>query len=262
MLQKERASRGFQLYDLGPGLEYNFLLFNLNSTLPARAGEISRKQRWFSDVRFRQAISSAIDREGMNRIVYHGRGTPIWTHVTPGNRLWFDSSLPRPARSLSRSRELLKAAGFSWRADDGTLIDRQGAPVEFSIITSSSSNERTEMATMIQQDLSDLGIRVQVVPLEFRSMLDRVLQTHDYEAAVMGLGGGDVDPNSQMNVWLSSGDDHLWNLGQAHPATGWEAEIDRLMKQQMSTPSPKDRKRLYDRVQEIEIEEVPVVFPR
>ena len=260
VLQQERSSRGLQLYDLGPDLEYNFLLFNLNSTLPAGAGEISHKQQWFNDVRFRQAISSAIDREAMNRIVYQGRGAPIWTHVTPGNRLWFDSSAPRPARSLSHARDLLKAAGFSWREDDGTLIDRRGTPVEFSVIASSSSNERTEMATMIQQDLREVGIRLQVVPLEFHSLLDRVLQTHDYEAAVMGLGGGDVDPNSQMNVWLSSGDDHLWNPGQAHPATRWEAEIDRLMKQQMSTLAPRDRKRLYDRVQQIETEEVPVVF--
>jgi peptide/nickel transport system substrate-binding protein len=260
VLQQKQSSHGLQLYDLGPDLEYNFLLFNLNSTLPAGAREISRKQQWFNDVRFRQAISSAIDREAMNRIVYQGRGAPIWTHVTPGNRLWFDSSAPRPARSLSRARELLTAAGFSWKKDDGALIDRQGTPVEFSIITSSSSSERTEMATMIQQDLREVGIRLQVVPLEFHSLLDRVLQTHDYEAAIMGLGGGDVDPNSQMNVWLSSGDDHLWNPGQAHPATPWEAELDRLMKQQMSTLAPRARKLLYDRVQQIETEEVPVVF--
>ena len=260
VLRQERSSQGLQLYDLGPDLEYNFLLFNLNSTLPAGAGEISRKQQWFNDVRFRQAISSAVDREAMNRIVYQGRGAPIWTHVTPGNRLWFDSSAPRPARSLSHARDLLKAAGFSWKKDDGTLIDRRGTPVEFSVITSSSSNERTEMATMIQQDLREVGIHLQVVPLEFHSLLDRVLQTHDYEAAIMGLGGGDVDPNSQMNVWLSSGDDHLWNPGQTHPATPWEAELDRVMKQQMSTLAPRDRKRLYDRVQQIETEEVPVVF--
>jgi peptide/nickel transport system substrate-binding protein len=260
VLQQERASRGLQLYDLGPGLEYNFLLFNLNATLPARPSEINRKQQWFSDVRFRQAISLAIDREGMNRIVYHGRGAPIWTHVTPGNRLWFDTSAPHPARSLSHARDLLKAAGFSWTHGDGILIDCRGAPVEFSVITSSSSNERTEMATIIQQDLGEVGIRVRVVPLEFHSMLDRVLQTHDYDAAVMGLGGGDVDPNSQINVWLSSGDDHLWNLGQTHPATAWEAEIDRLMKQQMSTTVAEERKRLYDRVQELEVQEVPVVF--
>jgi peptide/nickel transport system substrate-binding protein len=259
LLQQERSSRQLQLYDLGPGLEYNFLLFNLNSTLPSGTDGIRRKQQWFNDVRFRQAISSAIDREGMNRIVYNGRGAPIWTHVTPGNRLWFNSSILRPARSLSRSRDLLNAAGFS-RRGDGTLIDCRGTPVEFSVITSSSSNERTEMATTIQQDLRELGIRLTVVPLEFHSMLDRVLETHDYEAAIMGLGGGDVDPNSQMNVWLSSGDDHLWNPDQAHPATAWETEIDRAMKRQMSMPAPKERKRLYDRVQEIEMEEVPVVF--
>jgi len=258
VLEKEQASRNLQLYDLGPGLEFNFLLFNLNSTLPSKASEIASKQAWFREVKFRQAISAAIDREAMNRIVYLGRGAPLWGHVTPGNRFWLDSSISRPVRSLNRSRELLKLAGFSWRPD-ATLIDARGVPVEFSIITSASSSQRTEMATMIQEDLNELGIRVQVVPLEFRAMLDRVLQTHDYEASIMGLGGGDTDPNSQMNLWLSSGDDHLWNLGQTEPPTPWEAEIDRLMKRQMSTLAPEQRKHLYDRVQEIEVENVPFV---
>ena len=95
---------------------------------------------------------------------------------------------------------------------------------------------------MIQADLEQLGIRVQVVPLEFRAVLDRIFQTHDYEAAVLALGGGDVDPNSQMNVWLSSGSDHLWNIGQPHPATPWEAEIDQLMEKQLSTVKPDVRK--------------------
>jgi peptide/nickel transport system substrate-binding protein len=259
VLAKEQIPRGFRLYDLGPGLEYNFLLLNLNSILPSQDKEIRRKQAWFGEIKFRQAISSAIDRDGINRIVYHGRGAPILTHVPPGNRLWVDEKIPRPARSLERSRELLKSAGFSWRSD-GSLIDGHGAEVEFSIIASASSNQRTQMATMIQQDLKELGIRVQVVPLEFRAMLDRVLQTHDYEAALMGLGGVDVDPNSQLNVWLSSGDDHFWHLGETQPATAWEAEMDSLMKRQMSTLSVKERKHLFDRVQEIEVEEVPFVF--
>jgi peptide/nickel transport system substrate-binding protein len=258
VLAKEKSARDLQLYDLGPGLEYNFLLFNLNSTLPAKAGEIKSKQSWFQEVRFRQAVSAAIDREAMSRIIYLGRGTPLWTHVTPGNRLWFDSTISRPKRSLDHARELLKSAGFSWRPD-GSLIDAHGVPVEFSIVTSASSSQRTEMATMIQEDLKEIGIRVAVVPLEFRAMLDRVLQTHDYEAAIMGLGGGDTDPNSQMNVWLSSGDDHLWNPGQSKPATTWEAEIDRLMTLQMSTLAPKERKQLYDRVQKIEVENIPFV---
>ncbi|MGA7930374.1 MAG: ABC transporter substrate-binding protein [Candidatus Sulfotelmatobacter sp.] len=262
VLEKEQISHGFRLFDLGPGLEYNFLLLNLNSNLPSKDNsdnEIRHKQAWFREVRFRQAISSAIDRDGINRIVYHGRGSPILTHVPPGNRLWVDEKIPHTARSLDRSRELLKSAGFSWRSDS-TLIDNHGAEVKFSIIASASSSQRTQMATMIQQDLKELGIRAQVVPLEFRAMLDRVLHTHNYEAAVMGLGEVDVDPNSQLNVWLSSGDDHFWDLGETQPATAWEAEMDRLMKQQMSTLTAKDRKRLYDRVQEIEVEDVPLVF--
>ena len=261
VLEKEHIAKGFRLFDLGPGLEYNFLLLNLNSNLPTKdtGNEIRGKQAWFREVRFRQAISSAIDRDGINRIVYRGRGVPIWTHVPPGNRLWVDEKLPHPPRSLDRSRELLRLAGFSWRTE-GALIDSHGTEVEFSIVTSASSNQRTQMATMIQQDLKELGIRVQVVSLEFRALLDRVLQTHNYEAAIMGLGGGDVDPNSQLNVWLSSGDDHLWDLHEDQPVTAWEAETDRLMKQQMSTLGAKDRKRLYDRVQEIEVENVPLVF--
>jgi len=259
VLEKQQTSRGFKLYDLGPGLEYNFLLLNLNATLPPRDNGIRSKQAWFGDIKFRQAISSAIDRDGINRIVYKGRGSPILTHVPPGNRLWIDQKLPHPARSLDRSRELLKSVGFSWRSD-GSLIDSHGSEVEFSIVASASSNQRLQMATMIQQDLKELGIRVQVVPLEFRTMLDRVLQTHDYEAAVMGLGGGDVDPNSQVNVWLSSGDDHFWNLGETKPATPWEAEMDSLMKRQMSTLSAKERKQLFDGVQEIEVEDVPFIF--
>jgi ABC-type transport system substrate-binding protein len=65
--------------------------------LEGKAAEISAKQTWFREVGFREAISSAIDREAMNRIVYLGRGAPLWTLVTPGNRIWFDSSIPRPA---------------------------------------------------------------------------------------------------------------------------------------------------------------------
>ena len=261
VLEKDQAAHHFRLFDLGPGLEYNFLLLNMNSNLPSKdsSDEIRLKQAWFREVKFRQALSFAIDRNGINRIVYRGRGSPILTHVPPGNRLWVDEKIPPPVRSVDRSRELLKSAGFSWRRD-GTLVDGHGTEVEFSIVASASSSQRTQMATMIQQDLKELGIRVQVVPLEFRAMLDRVLQTHNYEAAIMGLGGGDVDPNSQMNVWLSSGDDHLWDLGESKPATAWEEEIDSLMKQQISTLATRDRKRLYDRVQEIEVEDVPFIF--
>jgi peptide/nickel transport system substrate-binding protein len=98
------------------------------------------------------------------------------------------------------------------------------------------------------------------VPLEFRSLVDRVIQTKEYDACVLGLVSFDADPNSDMNVWLSSGATHLWSPSEAHPATPWEAEIDRLMEEQLTVTSYEQRKKLYDRVQEILAEFQPMIF--
>jgi peptide/nickel transport system substrate-binding protein len=258
VLERSSQAQGYRLYDLGPGLEYNFLFFNLNDLSAKGPVEIARRQAWFEDVKFRQAVSAAIDREAIVRLVYQGRGVPLWGPVTPGNKIWLNTGIPRPPASPATARHLLQSAGFSWKGD-GSLVDAKGAPVEFSIITSAGNSERTQMATMIQNDLSQLGISVHVLPLEFRALLDRVFRTHDYEACILGLGDTDVDPNPEMNIWLSSGGTHVWNPGQSRPATAWEAEMDSLMREQLSTLDFSKRKRLYDRVQELVATSLPVI---
>jgi peptide/nickel transport system substrate-binding protein len=139
-------------------------------------------------------------------------------------------------------------------------VDSDAKPVEFSILTSSSSADRTKMATLIQDDLKQIGMRVQVVPLEFRSLIDRVTQTKEYEACVLGLVSFDADPTADLNFWLSSGGTHLWNPSQAHPATAWEGEIDKMMEQQLAAPSYEQRKKSFDRAQEILADNQPMVF--
>lgn len=259
VLSKDATNRGIELFDLGPSLEYDFLVFNLNDLASKNLAEIAPKQAWFGNVKFRQAVSSAIDRDGIVKLVYAGRGTALWGNVSPSNKFWVDQSLPHPPRSVDRARELLKSSGFSWKAD-GQLVDAQGRPVEFSIIASTSNAQRTKMATIIQDDLGKLGMNVHIVPLEFRAVIDRVFQTYDYEASIMALGGGDADPNPEMNVWLSSGGTHLWHLGEMKPATDWEAQIDQLMQRQMVQLKYKERKQLYDQVQEIITAHLPYVF--
>jgi peptide/nickel transport system substrate-binding protein len=259
VLSKDASNRGMELFDLGPSLEYNFLVFNLNDLASKNLGEIAARQAWFGNLKFRQAISSAIDREGIVKLVYAGRGAALWGNVSPSNQLWVDQALPHPSRSIDHARDLLKSAGFSWK-DENQLADPQGRPVEFSIITSTSNAQRTKMATIIQDDLSKLGMNVHIVPLEFRAVIDRVFQTYDYEASIMALGGGDADPNPEMNVWLSSGGTHLWHLGETKPATEWESQIDQLMQQQMVQLNYKERKKLYDQVQEIITANLPYVF--
>ena len=258
VLQKQQSARHYHLDDLGPGLEYNFLFFNLNDLSSKSLPEVARRQAWFQDVRFRQAVSAAIDRDSLVRLVYGGRAAPLWSQATPGNRLWIDSQIPHPARSLDRARELLRSAGFQWRSD-GSLIDSHGAPVEFSILTSSANEQRIKIATLIQDDLRQVGISAHVVTLEFHSMVNRLLTTYDYDAAVMGLVSGDADPTSEMNVWMSNGDTHLWHPNQSRPATPWETEMDQLMQEQLVTLNYAKRKRIYDRVQEIVAEDLPVI---
>ncbi len=259
LLSKEAQSRGYQLVDLGPSIEYNFLVFNQNELKSRNLPQIAAEQAWFADLKFRQAVSFAIDRDAIVKLVYAGRGAALWGNVSPSNKFWVDETLPHPARSLDHARDLLKSAGFSWNGD-GQIRDSRGQRVEFSIIASSSNTQRTKMATIIQDDLSKLGMTVHVVPLEFRAVVDRVFQTYNYEAAIMGLGGGDADPNSELNVWLSSGATHLWHLSEPKPATDWESQIDQLMEQQLVEINYKKRKRMYDGVQEIIEQNLPFIF--
>jgi peptide/nickel transport system substrate-binding protein len=259
LLVREEPRAGSQLADLGPSLEYNFVVFNQNDLSGKKLDAVARRQVWFRDLRFRQAINAAVDRDGIVRLVYGTRGTPLWGNVGPGNKLWINQAIPHPQRSLETARQLLKSAGFSWNKS-GQLLDASGQAVEFTIVASSSNAQRMKMATLLQDDLSHLGMQVHVVPLEFRAVIDRVFQSFDYDAAIMGLGGGDADPNPEMNVWMSTGTSHLWNLGEKQPATSWEREIDQLMQQQMVTLDHAKRKHIYDRVQQLISENLPFVF--
>lgn len=259
VLQKDAKTKGQCLLDLGPGLEFQFLVFNQNQLDAAKFAELTAKQTWFRDLQFRQAVSLAMDRRAMARLVYGGRATPIWGHVTPGDKLWLNDKLPHPERSIEKARQTLRDAGYSWNSG-GALLDLQHRPVQFSILVSSSNAQRSKLAALAQDDLRQLGMDVQVVPMEFRALVDRLLNTKDYEAVLMNLVNGDVDPTPEMNLWLSSGETHLWDLGETKPATAWEAEVDRLMEAQMTTSDPAARKKLYDRVQELAAQNLPLIF--
>lgn len=259
VLQRNAKPTGPCMQDLGPGLEFQFLFFNLNTLDASKLPRLAQKQSWFRDLQFRQAVSLAMDRKGMARLVYGGRATPIWGNVTPGDKLWLNPNLPHPERSLEQARKLLQSAGFSWDSS-GQLLDPRKRPVSFSVLVSSSNAQRTKLAAIAQDDLKHLGMDVQVVPMEFRALVDRLLNTKDYEAALMNLVNGDTDPTPEMNLWLSSGETHLWDLGETKPATPWEAELDQLMQAQMVSTSFAKRRKLYDRAQEIISQNVPLIF--
>ncbi len=238
----------------GTGLDGEELWFNQASAAPLP----EYKKTWFRTTEFRKAISAAINRADLCRIVYAGFAKPAYGPVSPSNHFWFNTTLPDPRYDSQGALRLLTKAGF--RLEGDVLKDRAGNRVEFTLVTNSGNVAREKMAAMIQQDLSQVGIKVKVVTLDFPSLIERMTRTFDYEACLLGLVNTDLDPNSQMTVWLSSGENHQWNPGQKTPATQWEAEIDKLMREQATAPTERQRKEKFDRVQQIVWEQQPFIY--
>jgi peptide/nickel transport system substrate-binding protein len=241
-------------HDAGASLDSEFMWFNQVASAPIP----EYKRAWFRSTNFRRAISQAINRGDLSRVVYNGHAQPAVGPVSPANKFWFDSKLKaepyRPDAALLR----LQADGF--HLQNGALFDKGGNAVEFSIVTNAGHKPRERTAVMIQQDLGKLGIKVNVVTLDFPSLIERISQKFNYEAAMLGFRNVDLDPNGQMNIWLSSAENHAWNPQQKFPETAWEAEVDRLMRAQASTADAKKRKESFDRVQEIAAEQVPFIY--
>ena len=215
------------------------------------------KKAWFASREFRQGINAAINRDDIVRLVYRTWAQPAAGPLPPSS-LWFNRKLHAQPYDPQQARRWFEQAGFVYGG--GQLRDPRGNAVAFSIVTNSSSNTRGKMAALIQQDLQKVGVKVTIAPLEFRSLIQRIGETADYEACLLGIVNVDDDPNGQMNVWLSSSANHPWNPAQKSPATPWEAEIDRLMTRQASSADQRIRKQAFDRVQEMVREEAPIIY--
>jgi peptide/nickel transport system substrate-binding protein len=250
-LQKETPAVA---HDAGPGLDSEQMWFNQVPT----AALPEHKRNWFRATEFRKAVSMAINRADLCRIVFAGHAQPAFGPVSPANQFWFNSSLPVPKYDFAGALRLLAHAGF--RLEGGILRDSSGNRVEFTVITNAGNKSREQMVAMIQQDLSQIGIKVNLVTLDFPSLIERITRTYDYEACLLGLVNTDLDPNSQMNVWLSSAENHQWNPKQSSPATVWEAELDRLMRAQSAAATDKKRKSDFDKVQQIVEEQQPFIY--
>jgi peptide/nickel transport system substrate-binding protein len=241
-------------HDAGPSLDTEQMWFNQVSKAPIPA----YKKTWFRSTAFRRAMSDAINRADLCRIAFSSRATPAIGPISPTNNFWFNSKLKPQTYDPATAMKRLQADGF--RQQNGALLDHDGNAVEFSIITNAGNKYRERMATMIQQDLGKLGIKVNVVTLDFPSLIERITETFNYEAAILGLVNTDLDPNGQMNVWLSSSDTHQWNPKQAAPETPWEAELDRLVRAQAQSMDQNKRKQYFDKLQEIVYEQAPFIY--
>ncbi len=260
LLKAQEQEKDFSLFNLGPTFTKNFLVFNLNTG--ERNGEnfIDPKKRVvFENKVFRQAISYAIDRESIIKIVLNGFGQPQWGPTTESTGYFYNPDVSKYPYNPEKSKQLLQSIGYEDRDKDGVLENEEGEELSFSLITNGDNTERVQMAEMIRKDLTDIGIHVYFTALDFNNLVTKLTETYQWEAILIGLTGG-IEPHSGQNIWNSGSAMHMWDPNQDSAARDWEKTIDTLFTKGVQELNPEKRKVLYDRWQEIASDELPLIY--
>ncbi len=252
---KRAASQGkVRIWDLGAGLDADALWFNLR-----KAAKIPEAKRaWLQNVELRRAINEAIDRTQFVNTVYFGAAFPAFGPVTAANKIWFDPKIATPAFDRRKAAARLAGMGFRNRNADGILVDGSGSPARFTIITQKGKTSLERGVAVLRDQLRTIGLAVDVAPMDVGALVQRIY-SGDYEAIYFGFTRTDVDPALSMDFWRSAGDTHPWNPSQPQPETEWERRVDELMDRQASTLDLSERKRLFNQVQAIFADQVPIL---
>lgn len=254
----------FKVYNLGPDTGTMFVSFNLNNRKDKNGKYFVdlKKQRWFQDKNFRQAVDYAIDRKNMVLNIANGLAAPLYTAESL-NSIYLNKNLKPYDRNIEKSKDLLKKSGYWWDKK-GHLMDKFGNHVEFNLFTNAGNTEREAIGVMVKQDLEDLGMKVNFKPIEFNSLVNKLVNTSDWDIVIMGLTGSPLEPNGGKNVWMSNGTLHMFNQRPAGYTKDdrypWEKELDYLYTQGALATTFEARKKFYDEYQKIVYEEKPFVY--
>jgi len=260
MIEAGRA-KGFTVFDLGPRLGTLHLTLNQKPGVDEAGKPFvdPRKLSWFRDARFRRAISRAIDRDSIVRVVYGGHGVPIYGPISPGDTRWYNPEIPKEGYDPAAARRLLEEIGLRDASGDGVLEDGGGNPIAFTIETNSGNAVRMQVGQLIAADLAAVGVSATLSLVDFNTLLTNVREANRFEACMLS-NASSGDPSSAMNFWLSSGSSHDFHLRPRTRVTGWEREVDSLATASLMTSDFAERKRLFDRVQVLFAENLGFIY--
>ena len=254
----------FKVYNLGPNTGTMFVSMNLNTRKDDKGKFYvsPMKQKWFQDKNFRQAVDYAIDRKNMVFNIANGLGAPLFTAESL-NSIFLNKNLPSYDRDVNKAKELLKKSGF-YTDKKGKLYDEYGNRVEFDLYTNAGNTEREAIGVMVKQDLEDLGMKVNFKPIEFNTLVNKLVNTYDWDMVIMGLTGSPLEPNGGKNVWMSDGTLHMFNQRPAgynkDDRFEWEKRIDEMYIKGALATDFDSRKKYYDEYQAIAYEEKPFIY--
>ncbi|GAB1536401.1 peptide-binding protein [Geovibrio sp. ADMFC3] len=210
------------------------------------------KNPLFEDKRIRQALTYATPKQEIIDGILFGEGVPAHGPYKPGT-LWYNDNVKKYEYSPEKAKQLLAEAGWADSDGDG-ILDKDGKQFSFTLMTNQGNSVRTKIAETVQQNWSKIGIKVEIRVLEWASLINEYIDKGKFDAVVMGWNiVQDPDP---YDVWHSSkcGPKMLNFICYSNP------EVDQLIDDGRHTMNPQERKKYYDRFQEILAEDQPYTF--
>ncbi len=190
----------FDLFS-APGQAYNYIGWNLRRPM-------------FQDLRVRQALAQAVNVPQMIKYIIYGRGVQSTGIFTP--QMWFfDPSVKPLPYDPEAARKLLDEAG--WKVGPDGIRVKDGKRFSFTLLANNGNEVRRDIATLVQDDLKQVGIEVKVEIYEWAVLLKRFVSKGEFDAIVLGWGlGYDFD---QYGIWHSSQThpEELNFMGYANP---------------------------------------------
>lgn len=235
--EKVYAENGYSIQDVTNNA-YHYVGMNL------------RKPQ-FSDKRVRQALAYALDRETIVNEVLHGKGevacnpypSNFWAHPEGLNEYKFD-----PKKSI----ELFKECGFEYKEDENKLY-YDGSPFTFSYKYVGGNDDKTKYALILQQNFKDIGIDVDLKPMEFTTLSNDV-KNGDFDTYSMGIGNfydGDLGPSYHSTLTPPNGYNYT---GFNNP------KVDELIDKASKAVTKEERKPLLNEIALILNDELPVIY--
>jgi len=224
-----------------PNLIWEHLDFNLDHPL-------------FQDLRVRQAITLGIDRQAIITNVLKNAAGPATSDQSPLS--WGYKQAAQEGRDVHAAQELLVQAG--WQLGEGGIFTKDGAKLEFSLTFPTGTKFRETVASVIAQQLKEVGIVANLNPVDPKLFFDDLLKKRNFETAMYALVAG-IDPDN-FNLWNSKSIPSSRNSYEGRNYAGWRnTEVDALTEQGMYTIDIEGRKQIYFRIQDILSEQHPVV---
>lgn len=233
----ERFNKYFQKFRY-PAFGYTYLAYNL---LDPR----------FADKRVRRALSHAINKQDIIVGVLLGYGTPC-TGPFPPESWAYNPNVKDTSYDPSLSIKLMEEAG--WKVGRTGLLEKNGEPFEFTVITNQGNEARIKTAQIIKEHLKKIGITMHIKVLEWQAMLHEFIDKKRFEAIILGWGLS-RDPDV-YDIWHSS----KTREGEFNFISYKNEEVDRLLLAGRRTFDLDERRRIYWRIHEILAEDQPYTF--